>query len=101
VCWHFELLPRWALAVLAVREVVTLGLAQIALRRGVDLEVNWVGRIGVFLVFAGIFWSMVLDWWIVRAGFVLGVAIAVLATVVYVRAALRGPQPPAQGSTST
>ena len=23
VCWHFELLPRWALAVLAVREVVT------------------------------------------------------------------------------
>jgi cardiolipin synthase (CMP-forming) len=102
VCWHFELLPRWALAVLAVREVVTLGLAQIALRRGIDLEVNWVGRIGVFLVFAGIFWSMVLDWWIVRAGFVLGVAIAVLATVVYVRAALLpGPQPPAQGSTST
>lgn len=101
VCWHFELLPRWALAVLAVREVVTLGLAQIALRRGIDLEVNWVGRIGVFLVFAGIFWSMVLDWWIVRAGFVLGVAIAVLATVVYVRAALPGPQPPAQGSTST
>jgi cardiolipin synthase (CMP-forming) len=88
VCWHFELLPRWALAVLAVRELVTLVLAQLALRRGIDIEVNWIGRIGVFLVFGGIFWSMVLDWWIIEAGFVLGVAIAVLATLVYVRAAL-------------
>ena len=87
VCWHFELLPRWALAVLAAREVVTLVLAQMALRREVDIEVNWIGRIGVFLVFSGIFWSMVLDWWIIRAGFVVGVAISVLATIGYVRAA--------------
>ena len=28
VCWHFELLPRWALAVLVARELVTLVLAQ-------------------------------------------------------------------------
>jgi cardiolipin synthase (CMP-forming) len=88
VCWHFELLPRWALAVLAVRELVTLVLAQLALRRGIDIEVNWIGRIGVFLVFGGIFWSMVVDWWIIEAGFVIGVAISLLATVVYVRAAL-------------
>ena len=98
VCWHFELLPRWALAALAVREVATLVLAQLALRRGVDLEINWIGRIGVFLVFGGIFWSMVLDWWIIEAAFVAGVAIATLATVVYVRAALGAPL---QGSTST
>ena len=45
VCWHFELLPRWALLVLAAREVVTLILAQLALRRGIDLEINWIGRI--------------------------------------------------------
>ena len=87
VCWHFELLPRWALAVLAVREVVTLVLAELSLRRGIDLEINWIGRIGVFLIFGGIFWSMVVDWWIIRAGFVVGVAISVLATLVYVRAA--------------
>ena len=97
VCWHFELLPRWALAVLAARELATLVLAQMALRRGVDIEVNWIGRIGVFCVFGGIFWSMVVDWWIIRAGFVVGVAIAVLATVVYVRAASgRHPAAPAQ-----
>ncbi|HEX5956056.1 MAG TPA: CDP-alcohol phosphatidyltransferase family protein [Solirubrobacterales bacterium] len=97
VCWHFELLPRWALAVLAAREIVTLVLAQMALRREVDLEINWIGRIGVFLVFSGIFWSMVLDWWIIRAGFVVGVAISVLATIVYIRAAsARRPAAPAQ-----
>ncbi|MDX6582147.1 MAG: hypothetical protein QOI10_1331 [Solirubrobacterales bacterium] len=93
VCWHFELLPRWALAVLAVREVLTLVLAQLALRRGIDLEINWIGRIGVFLVFGGIFWSMVVDWWIIDAGFVVGVAMSVAATIVYVRASLsRRPQ---------
>src|SRR4051812_19875487 len=27
VCWHFELLPRWALAVLVVRELITFVLA--------------------------------------------------------------------------
>ena len=97
VCWHFELLPRWALAVLAAREVVTLVLAQMALRREVDLEINWIGRIGVFLVFSGILWSMVLDWWIIRAGFVVGVAVSVLATIVYIRAAsARRPAAPAQ-----
>ncbi len=93
VCWHFELLPRWALAALAIREVATLVLAELALRRGVDLEITWIGRIGVFLVFGGIFWSMVFDWWIIRAGFVVGVAIAILATVLYVRDAW-GRRPP-------
>ena len=97
VCWHFELLPRWALLILALREVVTLVLAQMALRRGIDLAVNWIGRIGVFLVFGGIFWGMVFDWWIIRAGFVAGVAISVLATIVYVRAASGShPAAPAQ-----
>jgi cardiolipin synthase len=102
VCWHFELLPRWALAVLAIREVATLVLAEVALRRGIDLEISWVGRISVFLVFGGIFWSMVVDWWIIEAGFVVGVAMGVLATYYYVRAALgRPPQAGVQPSSST
>jgi cardiolipin synthase len=101
VCWHFELLPRWAIAVLAVREVVTLILAEVALRRGIDLEINWIGRIGVFLIFGGIFWSMVFDWWIIRAGFVVGVVISIWATLVYVRAARRGAGPELQPSTSS
>jgi cardiolipin synthase (CMP-forming) len=88
VCWHFELLPRWALAVLAVRELVTLVLAQLALRRGVDIEVNWIGRIGVFCVFASIGLSLMLDSWLIDALFVFGVTVSVGATWVYIRAGL-------------
>src|ERR1700710_651556 len=43
VCWHFELLPRWALALLVAREVITALLAEVALRRVGELKVNWLG----------------------------------------------------------
>ena len=46
VCWHFELLPRWALALLAARELFMLVLVRCGLRHGVDLKVNWLGRAG-------------------------------------------------------
>jgi cardiolipin synthase len=48
VVWNFETLPRWALAVLAVREVVQIVYGNYALRHGVDLYVNWPGRIAVW-----------------------------------------------------
>lgn len=85
VCWHFDLLPHWAIVVLAVREIATLVLAEMALRRGVDIEITWIGRIGVFFVFGGIFWTMVFDWWGTRAVFLAGVAIGVAATWAYAR----------------
>src|ERR1700761_6796394 len=59
VCWSFHLLPHWALIVLALRELVMLGLAEYGLRRGVDLAINWPGRIAVFRIMAGIFFAMV------------------------------------------
>ncbi len=43
VCWHFQLLPRWALAVLAARELLMLALARYGVRRGVELRINWPG----------------------------------------------------------
>ncbi len=100
VCWHFELLPRWAIALLAVREVATLGLSYYGLRRGADLEITWVGRIAVFLIMGGIFWSMVFDWEIIRIGFSVGVLLSVLATILYVREARAAVQPSVQPSSS-
>ena len=47
VCWHFQLLPRWALAVLAGRELLMLALGEYALRHGVELRINWPGRLAV------------------------------------------------------
>src|SRR5215212_11647200 len=61
VCWHFELLPRWALIVLVAREIATVVLARASLARGLDLEVSWVGRLATFAVFSGLFWSLGID----------------------------------------
>jgi cardiolipin synthase len=58
VCWHFELLPRWALAVLAAREVFMLGLVRWALHHGLDIKVNWLGRLGVWPVLGALFFAL-------------------------------------------
>jgi CDP-diacylglycerol--glycerol-3-phosphate 3-phosphatidyltransferase len=89
VCWHFELLPRWALAVLVARELVTAILAQIALRRIGELEINWLGRIAVAPVMASIFFAMVSESWVWSAMLIVGVALGVLGTIAYVRTGLR------------
>jgi cardiolipin synthase len=90
VCWKFELLPRWALAILAAREVVTLIVAQLGLRRGLDLEINWVGRWSVWLTMGGIFLALVTSAWIAPAMFFAGLVGSLLATLLYVRTGLGG-----------
>jgi CDP-diacylglycerol--glycerol-3-phosphate 3-phosphatidyltransferase len=89
VCWHFELLPRWALALLAVREVAVLVLAQVGLRRGVDVEINWVGRIAVWLTMSGLFLTMVFDEWIGPAMFYTGLVLSLGASALYMKSGLR------------
>jgi cardiolipin synthase len=87
VCWDYELLPRWAIVLLAARELTTLFLSYYGIHHGVDLEITWIGRISVLLIMGGIFWSMVFDWLIIQVGFCVGVGLAITATVLYVRAA--------------
>jgi cardiolipin synthase len=61
VVWHFELLPRWALAVLVAREVFMLGAVMAALRAGLDLHINWIGRIAVWPTMGAV-GSVLLGW---------------------------------------
>jgi cardiolipin synthase len=89
VCWHFELLPRWALALLVAREVAMLVLAQYGLRHGVEIRVNWPGRISVFPIMGGIFLAMVVSGWVPAALLVAGVVLAIVATALYARDGLR------------
>jgi cardiolipin synthase len=89
VCWHFELLPRWALAVLAAREVITLILAQVYLRRVGEIEINWLGRIAVTPVMAAIFFAMISESVAWDAMLILGVLLGILGTVAYVRTGIR------------
>ena len=48
VVWHFELLPRWALAVLLAREVVMLVAGRGRPAPGPRPHINWLGRIAVW-----------------------------------------------------
>lgn len=89
VCWHFDLLPRWALAVLVAREVVTALLAEIALRRVGELSINWLGRLAIAPTLAAIFFSMVSESVVWDVMFIVGVALGVLGTIAYVRTGLR------------
>jgi len=89
VCWSFELLPRWALALLALRELVMLVLAWYGLRHGVDIEVNWPGRISVFPIMGGIFLALLAPGWVATALLIWGLVMAIIATVLYARAGMR------------
>ncbi len=101
VCWHFELLPRWLLLLLALRELVTLLLARWGLSHGVDIEVNWLGRMAVFPVMSAIFFAMVWPGWFPTTLLVIGIVMATMATVLYARVGrdrIRDARQAAQGS---
>ncbi len=89
VCWHFELLPRWAIAVLAARELFMLVLGQAALRAGMDLKINMVGRWAVWPVMLAIFLALVVDTWVADAALYLGLVLTLWATAIYVQDGLR------------
>jgi phosphatidylglycerophosphate synthase len=85
VTWHFELLPRWALAVLAARELFMLILSQIGLKRGIDIKVNMIGRWAVWPTMFSIFLAMVSTTWVAEALLYLGLAMTLWATALYIR----------------
>jgi len=89
VCWSFELLPRWLLVVLALRELAMLALGQYGLRHGVDIKINWPGRISVFPIMGGIWLALLAPGWVATGLVAWGVAMALLATYLYARAGLR------------
>ena len=89
VCWHFQLLPRWALAALAARELFMLVLTQVGLRKGMDLQINMVGRWAVWPVMFAIFLTLLVESWVADASLVLGLALTMWATAIYVRDGVR------------
>jgi cardiolipin synthase (CMP-forming) len=89
VCWHFELLPRWALAVLAARELLMLALGRYAMRRGVELSINWPGRLAVAPVMGGLFFAIAGLETVGEVMLYVGLALALVATGLYIRSGLR------------
>jgi cardiolipin synthase len=89
VAWRFELLPRWAIALVVVREVLMLAISRYGLRRGITLEINWPGRLGVAPTMGAPFFAMAGVGWLARVMLYVGLTLAWLATVLYVRRGLR------------
>lgn len=89
VCWHFGLLPRWAIAIVIVRELFMLVASRYGLSRGVDIQINWAGRLGVAPIAGAPFFAMAGVHWLALIMLYVGMALGLLAAVMYVR---RGAQ---------
>jgi phosphatidylglycerophosphate synthase len=89
VTWKFELLPRWALAALVARELGMVVLVLGGLRLGLDLHINWVGRIAIWPTMAA-FGAAFFAWdGLDDALLYVGLAGSYLASALYVRDAVR------------
>jgi CDP-diacylglycerol--glycerol-3-phosphate 3-phosphatidyltransferase len=89
VCWHFELLPRWGLALLAAREVFVMALVRVGMRYGIDLKVNWLGRAGVWPVMSALFFAMAGVGWLAEACLYVGLVLVLASAAQYVRDGFR------------
>lgn len=85
VCWHFELLPRWAIAVLVARELFLLLFTQVGLRRGLELKINWPGRLAVWPTMSAIFFALVGLTTLAEVLLYIGLVLAYWAVVLYLR----------------
>ena len=89
VCWRFQLLPRWALAVLTARELLMLALGRYGMKRGVELRINWPGRLAVAPVMGAFFFAMAGLGTLGEALLYVGLALALLASGLYARTGVR------------
>jgi cardiolipin synthase len=84
VTWRFELLPRWAIAVVIGRELLMLAISRYALYRGIDLKINWLGRLGVAPIMGAPFFAMAEVHWLALVMLYVGMAFGLGATFLYI-----------------
>jgi cardiolipin synthase len=89
VAWRFTLLPRWAIAVVVGRELLMLVLSRYAMRRGIELKINWPGRLGVAPIMGAPFFAIAGVHWLALVMLYVGMALSLLATVRYVQRGLQ------------
>jgi cardiolipin synthase len=97
VCWRFSLLPRWAIAVVIAREVFMLGLSRYALKRGVELKINWAGRLGVAPTMSAPFFAIAGVHWLALVMLYSGMTLALVATAMYVQRGIAETRAPRAG----
>ncbi|HEU4976098.1 MAG TPA: CDP-alcohol phosphatidyltransferase family protein [Baekduia sp.] len=88
ICWKFETLPRWVIAILVVRELYVLVAGELALRHGLELKINWWGRWGVWPTMSAIFFALAGMHDLATVLIFVGLALSLVAAVAYTRDAL-------------
>jgi len=89
IAWDFRLLPRWAIALVIARELLMLILSRYSMARGMEIKINWVGRLGVAPTMAAPFFAMAGVHWLALAMLYIGLVLAWLASSLYVRNGLK------------
>lgn len=88
-CWSYELLPRWAIAILIARELFMLVVARYGMRHGIDLAINWPGRLGVWPVLGAPFWAIIGVHWLALVMLYAGLVLTLWSTALYLRSGQR------------
>ncbi len=89
VAYHFSLLPRWAIIIVVAREVFMLAISRYAMARGIDIKINWLGRLGVAPTMGAPFFAMAGVHWLALIMLYVGMTLSLLASVFYVRDGMR------------
>ena len=89
VVFHFQLLPRWAIVIVVVREIFMLALSRYGLHKGIELKINWPGRLGVAPTMGAPFFAMCGLHWLALICLYVGLALSLTATALYIRSGLR------------
>jgi cardiolipin synthase (CMP-forming) len=84
VAWDFQLLPRWAIAVAVVRELSMIVLSRYSLHRGVDIKINWAGRLAVAPTMGAPFFAMAGVHWLALIMLYVGLALSLSASAQYI-----------------
>jgi CDP-diacylglycerol--glycerol-3-phosphate 3-phosphatidyltransferase len=85
VAWRFELLPRWAIGLVIARELFMLAASRYGLRRGIELKINWPGRLGVAPTMGAPLFAMLGIHWLALTLLYIGLALSLVASALYVR----------------
>ena len=68
--------------------LLVLGLSRYGMRQGVELRINWAGRLGVAPTMGAPFFAMAGVHWLALVMLYVGLVLALLATVMYLRSGL-------------
>jgi cardiolipin synthase len=93
IIYKFELLPRYLMVLVFAREALMLVLSIPVLAKGLEIKVNWIGRLAVWPLMGGGFLALCADTWIANALVWLGIVGSYAATYLYIKSAwpaLRG-----------